>query len=134
MLGLLTLAGLLTGCKSDDDITFDHERQQFETRADRILLEFIAPFGTTANEEVYIIGPFNGNTLTPDEEGKYADPVLDDAFKLTKAEKRVSIWIQPLSRVVSRWLTVSASILSHRATRLSWAQRLSMPSTTTTLA
>ena len=92
MLGLLTLAGLLTGCKSDDDITFDHERQQFETRADRILLEFIAPFGTTANEEVYIIGPFNGNTLTPDEEGKYADPVLDDAFKLTKAAKSDVKW------------------------------------------
>ena len=36
MLGLLTLTGLLTGCKSDEDITFDHERQQFETRADRI--------------------------------------------------------------------------------------------------
>ena len=92
MLGLLTLAGLLTGCKSDDDITFDHARQQFETRADRILLEFIAPFGTTANEEVYIIGPFNGNTLTPDEEGKYAEPVLDDAFKLTKAEKSDVKW------------------------------------------
>lgn len=92
MLGLLTLSGLLTGCKSADDITFDHERQQFETRADRILLEFIAPFGTTANEEVYIIGPFNGNTLTADEEGKYADPVLDDAFKLTKAEKSDVKW------------------------------------------
>ena len=92
MLGLLTLAGLLTGCKSDDDITFDHERQQFETRADRILLEFIAPFGTTANEEVYIIGPFNGNTLTADEEGKYADPVLTDAFKLTKAAKSDVKW------------------------------------------
>ena len=92
MLGLLTLTGLLTGCKSDDDITFDHERQQFETRADRILLEFIAPFGTTANEEVYIIGPFNGNTLTADEEGKYADPVLDDAFKLTKAPKSDVKW------------------------------------------
>ena len=92
MLGLLTLTGLLTGCKSNDDITFDHERQQFETRADRILLEFIAPFGTTANEEVYIIGPFNGNTLTADEEGKYADPVLDDAFKLTKAAKSDVKW------------------------------------------
>ena len=92
MLGLLTLAGLLTGCKSDDDITFDHEHQQFETRADRILLEFIAPFGTTANEEVYIIGPFNGNTLTADEEGKYADPVLADAFKLTKAPKSDVKW------------------------------------------
>lgn len=60
LLAVLTLTGLMTGCKSNDDITFDHERQQFETRADRILLEFIAPFGTTPNEEIYILGAFNG--------------------------------------------------------------------------
>ena len=60
LLAVLTLTGLMTGCKSSDDIVFDHERQQFETRADRILLEFIAPFGTTPNEEIYILGAFNG--------------------------------------------------------------------------
>lgn len=60
LLAILTLTGLMTGCKSNDDIVFDHERQQFETRADRILLEFIAPFGTTPNEEIYILGAFNG--------------------------------------------------------------------------
>ena len=60
LLAVLTLTGLMTGCKSNDDIVFDHERQQFETRADRILLEFIAPFGTTPNEEIYILGAFNG--------------------------------------------------------------------------
>ena len=54
MLGLLTLAGLLTGCKSDDDITFDHERQQFETRADRILLEFIARRSTSLARSMVI--------------------------------------------------------------------------------
>ena len=59
LLAVLTLTGLMTGCKSNDDIVFDHERQQFETRADRILLEFIAPFGTTPNEEIYILGAFN---------------------------------------------------------------------------
>ena len=82
MLGLLTLAGLLTGCKSDEDITFDHERQQFETRADRILLEFIAPFGTTADEEIYITGAFNG------EEEAVGNP----QYLLTKAPNSNIKW------------------------------------------
>ena len=92
LLTLLALTGMISSCSKSEDIVFDHERQQFETRADRILLEFIVPFGTTANEEIYIIGPFNGNALTPDEEGKYADPVLDDTYKLTKAEKSDIKW------------------------------------------
>ena len=82
MLGLLTLTGLLTGCKSDEDITFDHERQQFETRADRILLEFIAPFGTTADEEIYITGAFNG------EEEAVGNP----QYLLTKAPNNNIKW------------------------------------------
>jgi hypothetical protein len=92
MLTLLALAGLMSSCSDNEDIVFDHERQQFETRADRILLEYIAPFGTTADEEVYIIGPFNGNSLTPNEEGKYDAPVLDESFKLMKAEKSNAKW------------------------------------------
>jgi hypothetical protein len=82
MLGLLTLTGLLTGCKSDEDITFDHERQQFETRAERILLEFIAPFGTTADEEIYITGAFNG------EEEAVGNP----QYLLTKAPNSNIKW------------------------------------------
>lgn len=82
----------LSSCSDKDDIVFDHERQQFETRADRILLEYIAPFGTTADEEVYIIGPFNGNSLMPNEDGKYETPVLNDAYKLMKAEKSNAKW------------------------------------------
>ena len=89
---LFTLLLSMTGCKSNDDIVFEHERQQFETRADRILLEYIAPFGTTADEEIYIIGPFNGNSLDPDADGKYQVPVLDEAYKLTKAEKSNAKW------------------------------------------
>ncbi|MBR2232776.1 MAG: starch-binding protein [Prevotella sp.] len=92
MLTLLALVGLMSSCSDKEDIVFDHERQQFETRADRILLEYIAPFGTTADEEVYIIGPFNGNSLTPNEEGKYDAPVLDESFKLMKAEKSNAKW------------------------------------------
>ena len=59
ILAVLALTGLMSSCSSKEEIVFDHERQQFETRADRILLEFIAPFGTTAGEEIYITGAFN---------------------------------------------------------------------------
>lgn len=82
---LLALLLSMTGCKSNDDIIFDHERQQFETRNDRILLEFIAPFGTTADEELYIVGAFNGT----DVEG--AEPKLEQ-YKLTKAPNSNQKW------------------------------------------
>ena len=98
MLGLLTLTGLLTGCKSDEDITFDHERQQFETRADRILLEFIAPFGTTADEEIYITGAFNG------EEEAVGNP----QYLLTKAPNsniKWGIYLDPSTFVGGKSLT-----------------------------
>ncbi len=92
ILTLLAFAGFMSSCSSDEDIVFDHERQQFETRADRILLEYIAPFGTTADEEVYIIGPFNGNSLVPNAEGEYETPILEDAYKLMKSEKNNDKW------------------------------------------
>lgn len=38
ILAVLTLTGFMSSCSSKEDIVFDHERQQFETRADRILL------------------------------------------------------------------------------------------------
>ena len=82
MLALLTITGLMSSCKSSDDITFDHERQQFETRADRILLEFIAPFGTVADEEIYIVGEFNGGE----------EAIGNPAYLLTKAEKSDVKW------------------------------------------
>ena len=59
ILAVLTLTSFMSSCSSKDEIVFDHERQQFETRADRILLEYIAPFGTTTSDEIYITGAFN---------------------------------------------------------------------------
>lgn len=82
LLALLTLTGLMTGCKSNDDIVFDHERQQFETRADRILLEFIAPFGTTPNEEIYILGAFNGEE----------EAIGQEEYKLMAAPTTTAKW------------------------------------------
>ncbi len=81
-LTLLAMTGFMSSCSDKEDITFDHERQQFETRADRILLEFIAPFGTTADEEMYIVGAFNGDSAA----------IGDPQYLLTKAENSNQKW------------------------------------------
>ena len=82
MLALLAFVGLVSSCSDTEDIIFDHERQQFETRADRILLEFIAPFGTTADEEIYILGAFNGDSTA----------IGQEQYLLTKAPKSDVKW------------------------------------------
>lgn len=60
LLALLTLTGLMSSCKSDDDIVFDYEQPQFEIRKDAILFEVTTPRGTAATDEIYISGDFNG--------------------------------------------------------------------------
>ncbi len=85
VLALLAFTGFMSSCSSDDDITFDHERQQFETRSDRILLEFIAPFGTTADDEIYIVGAFNGT------DAEDAEKTLEQ-YKLMKAPNSNEKW------------------------------------------
>ena len=65
---LLAALTVMTSCSKDENIVFDHERQQFETRADRILLEFIAPYGTAVDEEIYIMGAFNGDSASMGKE------------------------------------------------------------------
>ena len=62
VLALLALTGMMSSCSDNEEIVFPHERQQFPTQADRVLLEFIAPFGTTVDEEIYIVGAFNGDS------------------------------------------------------------------------
>lgn len=68
IVALLAVMSVMTSCSKDEDIIFDHERQQFETRADRILLEFIAPYGTAVDEEIYIMGAFNGDSASMGKE------------------------------------------------------------------
>lgn len=61
---------VLSGCQKED-IVFDNELPQFELQADAILLEVIAPTGTSSDEVLYITGPsFAGEKI-----------------RLTKAEK-----------------------------------------------
>lgn len=88
MLTVLALTGLVSSCSDKDDIVFDHERQQFETRADRILLEFIAPFGTTADEEIYIVGAFNGDSAAIGNEMWLAQ-------KAPKSDVKWGIYLDP---------------------------------------
>jgi len=60
LLFILPLLGILGGCDSDDPIVFDHEQPQFEIKSNAILLEVIMPQGSTATDEYYIVGDFNG--------------------------------------------------------------------------
>ena len=78
LLALLTLTGLLSGCKSDDDIVFDYEQPQFEIRKDAILFEVTTPRGTSASDEIYISGPFNGGDAVAVGNPQW---MLEKAFK-----------------------------------------------------
>lgn len=94
---LIPFVGLMSGCANNDDIVFDHERQQFDTRADSILLEFIAPFGTTAEEKIYIEGPFNGDSAA----------IGQQKWQLTKApnsDKKWGIYLSPSTFVNGKTL------------------------------
>lgn len=50
----------LWGCSDKEEIVFEHEKPQFETRSDAILLEVILPYGTASDDAVYIAGPATG--------------------------------------------------------------------------
>lgn len=60
LLLMLPLLALLGSCDKQEEIVFDHELPQFELKENAILLEVIMPQGTTAAEELYIAGAFNG--------------------------------------------------------------------------
>ncbi len=97
MLALLALSGAWCSCEDTEEIVFDHERQQFETRPDQILLEFIAPFGTTADEQIYIMGAFNGDSAA----------IGREEFLLTKApasDVKFGIYLNPNSFVDGKTL------------------------------
>lgn len=55
VLGLLGAA-----CATQEPIEFAHESRAFDTRSNMILVEGIMPQASTQDEEIYIIGAFNG--------------------------------------------------------------------------
>ena len=60
LLLVLPLLVLLGSCDDKEEIVFDHELPQFELKENAILLEVIMPQGTSKDDEIYIVGEFNG--------------------------------------------------------------------------
>lgn len=96
---LLPLSGLLGSCSSEEDLVFDHEKPAFELKSDKILLEVIPPSATAADEDVYIVGAFNGL----DD----ASVIGNDQWKLTPSEtiaQKRGIYLDPASFVAGKTL------------------------------
>ena len=85
ILSYLTIPALFlaaASCMPKEEIKFAHEEQAFETRSDRILVEAILPQATAADDEVYIIGAFNGNDAA----------IGNTAYKLTRSTAIPAKW------------------------------------------
>ena len=67
-LALLALVTLFSAC-SKEEIVFESELPRFELRPGYQLLEVIVPWGTFVDDEIYIVGDFNGG-----EEKAVGDP------------------------------------------------------------
>lgn len=80
----LVAAGVLSCAKQE--IVFDHEKQAFESRDGLILIEGIMPQASTADEEIYIVGPFNG-FVGPffDEEGEALVDFQNSAYLMERS-------------------------------------------------
>ncbi len=60
LLLMITLQVSLGSCDNREEIVFEHELPQFELKENAILLEVIMPQGTKAEDNIYIVGEFNG--------------------------------------------------------------------------
>ena len=58
---LPALAFALVGCHMEE-IVFDHEKAAFDIQSDKILIEAILPTSTQADDQIYIAGPFAGDS------------------------------------------------------------------------
>lgn len=58
------LAVAFTSCNKSEELVFDHELPQFELKEGAILLEVLMPAGTAQDDELYIVGEFNGGEAT----------------------------------------------------------------------
>lgn len=94
----LALAGAFLGSCSEEEIVFDHELPAFETKENSILLEVIAPKETTAAEELYIVGAFNGG-----EEAAVGN-MQWQLEKSTKVDGKYGIYLDPTTFVSGKTL------------------------------
>jgi hypothetical protein len=85
IISYLTIPALFfaaASCAPKEEIEFAHEAQAFDTRSDRILVEAILPQATAADDEVYIIGAFNGGEAA----------VGNSAYRLTRSAAIPAKW------------------------------------------
>ena len=66
----MILPMLFIGCEQAP-IVFEHEKPQFDLKENAILLEVIVPAGTSAKDEIDIVGAFNGNDTIHDVNPDY---------------------------------------------------------------
>lgn len=83
LLALVLLLFASAAC-SKEDIVFDHELPQFPTKEGAYLLEVIMPQETAVDDEIYIVGPFNG--------GDTETVVKDMRWKLEKCADNNVKW------------------------------------------
>ena len=85
---MLALPMLFVGCRKEE-IVFEHEKPQFELKENAILLEVIVPAGTSAKDQIYMVGAFNGQDTVN---------YVNADFCLQKAEKvdsKYGIYLYP---------------------------------------
>jgi len=105
----IAVASVATFACTVEPIVFEHEHQAFESREGQILIEGIMPLASAADEEIYIVGPFNGDSVAayknpaylmerssviPQKWGIYLDPndfvdgkTLADGFTFISAKQ-----------------------------------------------
>ncbi|MBQ0034388.1 MAG: starch-binding protein [Bacteroidales bacterium] len=62
---LMLLPMLFVGCKQEE-LVFEYENIHFETKANAILLELVVPSSTAPTDQIYVIGEFNDNKISPE--------------------------------------------------------------------
>lgn len=103
------MALLLASCQQEQ-IVFDHEQQQFKVLENAILIELIAPTGTSVDEEIYIIGAFNGM-----DEKTVIGNVEWQLEKAENSDKKWGIYLFPGDFVEGKTLADGFSFVSKKS-------------------
>lgn len=97
-----------TACKQD--LTFDHEKMQFEPMQNAILIELVAPVGTSVDDEIYIFGPFNGLT-----ENTAVGEIAWQMEKASASDKKWGIYLFPKDFIEGKTLADGFAFVSKKA-------------------
>ena len=127
ILRYIALGLVASACAPTEPLTFDHEQRAFDLRSNAILIEGIMPQASMADEEIYIIGAFNGgeaavgnpeyrmthSETVPSKWGVYVDPsrfqggkTLADGFTFYSVQQGLER--SPRNEDVSHRITVGA--------------------------